>query len=91
MGWQFRKSLNFGPLRVNLGKRGVGYSFGTKGFRTGVRSNGRRYSSFSIPGTGLRYEQLHQPGGRGCSIVLLVIAVASGGVAVGAALWGRIV
>jgi hypothetical protein len=55
MGWTFRRSVNLGPFRVNLSKSGVGYSLGGPGFRTGVRSNGRRYSRVSLPGTGLSY------------------------------------
>ena len=33
----FRSSVNFGPLRVNFSRSGVGYSVGAGGFRTGVR------------------------------------------------------
>ena len=28
MGWYLRKSFSFGPLRLNLSKSGLGYSFG---------------------------------------------------------------
>src|SRR5260370_42684749 len=38
MGWSFRRSVNFGPLRINLSKSGVGYSVGTRGFRVGQDS-----------------------------------------------------
>ncbi|MGH9636483.1 MAG: DUF4236 domain-containing protein [Candidatus Angelobacter sp.] len=40
MGWYFRKSLGFGPLRVNLSKSGVGYSLGVRGARIGANSRG---------------------------------------------------
>jgi hypothetical protein len=53
MGWNFRRSINFGPLRVNLSKSGVGYSVGGRGFRVGKDSNGRKYRSLSIPNTGI--------------------------------------
>lgn len=53
MGWGFRRSINFGPLKVNLSKSGVGYSVGTRGFRVGKDSRGRKYRSASIPGTGI--------------------------------------
>jgi hypothetical protein len=53
MGWSFRRSLNFGPLRVNLSKRGVGFSVGARGFRIGRDSQGKQYTQTSIPGTGL--------------------------------------
>lgn len=40
MGFFFRKSLNFGPLRVNLSKSGVGFSTGVTGFRIGTGPKG---------------------------------------------------
>jgi hypothetical protein len=40
MGWSFRKSLGFGPLRVNLSKSGIGYSLGVRGARIGANSRG---------------------------------------------------
>lgn len=40
MGWYLRKSLGFGPLRVNLSKSGIGYSLGVRGARVGVNSRG---------------------------------------------------
>ena len=53
MGWNFRKSLKVGPLRVNLSKSGVGCSVGIKGLRIGQDAKGRRYTAASIPGTGV--------------------------------------
>jgi Protein of unknown function (DUF4236) len=53
MGWGFRKSFNFGPLRINASKSGFGYSFGGRGFRIGKDARGRSYRSTSIPGTGI--------------------------------------
>jgi len=64
MSFFYRKSVNFGPFRVNLSKSGVGYSIGGKGFRVGTSARGRRYSAFSIPGTGVGYR------GSGCLILL---------------------
>ena len=40
MGWYLRKSLGFGPFRVNLSKSGIGYSFGIRGARIGANSRG---------------------------------------------------
>ena len=57
MGWSFRRSITLGPFRINFSKSGISYSFGAAGFRTGVNSKGRKYSSMSIPGTGLRYQK----------------------------------
>ncbi|NNM84914.1 MAG: DUF4236 domain-containing protein [Phycisphaerales bacterium] len=55
MGLYFRKSVRFGPLRLNLSGHGIGYSLGATGLRVGRSSTGRRYTSMSLPGTGLRY------------------------------------
>ena len=63
MGWSFRRSINIGPLKVNLSKSGVGYSVGTRGFRIGKDAKGRAYSSLSIPGTGI-YRRDYQQNGR---------------------------
>lgn len=43
MAWYLRKSLRIGPVRFNLSKSGIGTSVGVKGFRVGVRPNGRSY------------------------------------------------
>ena len=55
MGFRFRKSVNLGPLRVNLSKSGAGYSFGGKGFRITKKTNGGVSATSSIPGTGISY------------------------------------
>ena len=41
MGWYLRKSLGFGPFRINLSKSGLGGSVGVKGFRVGTGPRGR--------------------------------------------------
>lgn len=87
MGWSFRKSVSIGPFRVNLSKSGVGYSIGGGGFRTGVSSRGRRYSSFSIPGTGMRYTTGGKGGAAGCLIVALLASLGAGGTAVSLVRW----
>ncbi|MDB5227715.1 MAG: hypothetical protein JWN78_1908 [Bacteroidota bacterium] len=53
MGISFRKSMGFGPLRVNLSKSGIGTSVGAKGLRVGIDGKGRAYGSAGIPGTGI--------------------------------------
>ena len=58
MGWRFRRSLRLGPVRVNLSTRGVGASFGWRVFRVGVRPDGGRYLTISIPGTGLSWSMM---------------------------------
>jgi hypothetical protein len=69
MGFYYRKSVNLGPFRVNLSKSGVGYSVGGRGFRIGTSSRGRKYTSFSIPGTGVGYRK----SGAGCLVLLAAI------------------
>ena len=71
MGFYYRKSIGIGPFRLNLDKSGVGYSVGTRGFRTGLSSRGRRYTTFSLPGTGIGYRTSRQA--AGC--VLLIAAL----------------
>ena len=80
MGFSYRKSVKVGPFRINLSNRGVGYSVGGRGFRTGVSASGRRYSTVSLPGTGLSYRT---SGGKGC----LVLVLGVGGAGFGAAAW----
>jgi hypothetical protein len=53
MAWSFRRSLNLGPFRVNLSKKGAGVSVGARGFRIGRDGQGRQYTQTSIPGTGI--------------------------------------
>lgn len=60
MGWSFRRSITLGPFRINFSKSGISYSFGAAGYRTGVNARGRRYSSFTVPGTGFRYQKTHK-------------------------------
>ena len=55
MGLRFRKSLNFGPMRVNVSKSGVGASAGCKGFRVTKKAGGGTRTTASIPGTGISY------------------------------------
>ena len=53
MGVRFRKSMNFGPLRINLSKSGIGYSVGVKGARITKKANGGVRTTTGIPGTGI--------------------------------------
>ena len=73
MGFYYRKSVSLGPFRVNVSKTGVGYSVGGRGFRTGVSAKGKRYSTFSIPGTGVGYRTTG--GGSGCLSILVIVGV----------------
>lgn len=40
MGFYFRKSINFGGVRFNFSKSGIGMSAGVKGFRIGTGPRG---------------------------------------------------
>ena len=56
MGIRFRKSINLGGgFKINLSKSGVGYSWGTKGYRVTKKSTGGTRTTASIYGTGLSY------------------------------------
>ncbi len=56
MGFRIRKSFNVGGgFRITLSKSGVGYSWGTKGFRHTWMASGRQRQTFFIPGTGLSH------------------------------------
>lgn len=51
MGWSFRKSISFGPFRLNFSKSGVGASIGVKGARisSGKRGTFLNLSSHVFP------------------------------------------
>ncbi|HEY3852913.1 MAG TPA: DUF4236 domain-containing protein [Verrucomicrobiae bacterium] len=75
MGFYYLKSVSLGAFRVNLSKSGVGYSVGGRGFRTGVSAGGKRYSTFSLPGTGVGYRTSNQSGsgsGLGCLVLVAI-------------------
>lgn len=56
MGLRYRKSINLGGgFRVNFSKSGVGYSWGTKGYRVTKKAGGGVRKTYSIPGTGLSW------------------------------------
>ncbi len=56
MGFRYRKSINLGKgFRINLSKSGIGYSWGTKGFRVTKKANGEIRKTLSIPGTGISW------------------------------------
>ena len=66
MGFRFRKSIYVGGgFRVNLSKSGVGYSWGTKGYRVTKNAGGGGRTTASIPGTGISYTK--DFGGKGKS------------------------
>lgn len=50
MGWSFRKTINLGPLRLNLSRSGLGASFVLGGLRAGISAKGRKYLSAAAAG-----------------------------------------
>ncbi len=63
MGFRFRKSINLGGgFKINLSKTGIGYSWGTKGYRVTRTAKGKTRQTFSIPGTGISY--VSESGGK---------------------------
>ena len=61
MGWYLRKSLGFGPLRINLSKSGLGGSVGVKGLRVGSGPRGPYFHA----GRGGLYYRTSLKGRRG--------------------------
>ena len=56
MGFRYRKSINLGGgFRINISKSGVGYSWGTKGYRVTKTAKGTTRRTVSIPGTGISF------------------------------------
>lgn len=55
MGTRFRKTKNFGPLRINISKSGVGYSVGNKYVRVTHTADGKKRTTYTIPGTGISW------------------------------------
>lgn len=54
MGWYFRKSVNFGPFRLNASNSGLGMSFGVPGMRVG---SGPRGNYVTMGRGGIYYRQ----------------------------------
>ena len=52
MGWSWRRSVSFGPVRFNFSKSGVGMSFGVRGARI---STGPRGTYVNVGAGGFRY------------------------------------
>lgn len=56
MGFRVRKSFKVAPgVRVNVGKKSMGVSVGTKGLRYSVNSRTGASTTVGIPGTGVSY------------------------------------
>src|SRR5436190_21606380 len=67
MGWSFRKSFRIAPgVRLNLSKRGLGWSVGGQGLRIGFGGGRTRVSTGIGP---LRYQKSARTGGGGGSAI----------------------
>ena len=56
MGLRFHKSFKILPgVKLNINKKSVGVTLGTKGAHYTINSSGKRTASVSLPGTGLSY------------------------------------
>ncbi len=65
MAFYLRKGINFGPIRVNLSKSGLGFSAGVTGARIGINSKGQTYVHGGRHG--LYYRKNLSSGGRSSS------------------------
>ncbi len=70
MGFYFRKSVKFGPVRLNLSKSGVGVSGGVKGFRV---STGSRGTYLNAGTNGLYLRKRLDKGGTHAHVTTVVI------------------
>lgn len=62
---RFRRSVSLGKgVRLNVNKRSMGVSFGTRGMRYSANTSGRGTRSVGIPGTGLYYVDRSYGSGR---------------------------
>jgi hypothetical protein len=58
VGFRFQRRIKILPgLAINISKSGVGFSAGGRGFHVGIDSKGRRYTSASLPGTGISWRE----------------------------------
>ena len=64
MSWRFRRVISAGPFRLNLSRRGAGWSVGIPGVRYGRSATGAPYVSVGFPGLGLYwFNHLGRAGG----------------------------
>lgn len=61
MGWTWRKSKSFGPLRLTLTKSGISASLGAGPVRFTRAADGSVWRTVRIPGTGIYNRQRIQP------------------------------
>jgi hypothetical protein len=65
---RFRRLVKLGPgVRLNVGKKSAGLSFGGKGYRYSVNTSGRKTRTVGVPGTGVSWVSSSSGGGRQAS------------------------
>lgn len=79
MGWYFRKSVNFGPLRLNASKSDLGMSFGVPGMRVGTGPRGN-YVTMGRGGIYYRQSLSSRPASRARSVPQQPLPSAASGV-----------
>ncbi len=78
MGLRIRKSVNLGAgFRINVSKTGVGYSWGTKGYRVTKTAKGTKRTTYSIPGTGVSYVDERQKTKENSTLINASVETAS--------------
>lgn len=66
MGIRFRKSKKLLPgVRLNVGTRGLSFSFGPRGLKHTISTTGRRTTTVGIPGSGLSFSETSRSGSGG--------------------------
>ena len=76
MGFRVRKSFKIAPgVRVNVGKKSAGVSFGTRGARVSVNSRTGARATVGIPGSGISYTtSLNSSKKKNLHLLLVLIA-----------------
>ena len=65
MGLRFKRNIKIGKeAKLNIGKKGISTTIGTKGLHYTMHSSGKKTKSAGIPGTGLSYVSTTVPEDR---------------------------
>lgn len=90
MAMRFRRSTKIAPgVKVNLSKKNVGVTVGTKGAHYSVNSSGRKTTTVGVPGTGVSFVDVSskkggdsaqvtaepRPVSKGVYIAMLIVAI----------------
>lgn len=64
MGWTFRKTKSFGPLKLTFSKAGLSASLGAGPLRLTRAADGKLWRTVRIPGTGIYNRERIERGPR---------------------------